>query len=90
MSTYVVSADSHVIEPTDLYASLRAEWGDRAPVVARADDGNDWWWVDGQRTNSFAGGSQAGKRAEGVEALLLADAVDNVRDALWSPERYVS
>lgn len=90
MSTYAVSADSHVIEPTDLYASLRAEWGDRAPVVARADDGNDWWWVDGQRTNSFAGGSQAGKRAEGVEALLLADAVDNVRDALWSPERYVS
>jgi predicted TIM-barrel fold metal-dependent hydrolase len=85
-----VSADSHVIEPTDLYASLRAEWGDRAPVVVRAEDGTDWWWVDGQRTNSFAGGSQAGKRAEGAGTLLLADAIDNVRDALWSPERYVA
>ena len=63
MNANAVSADSHVIEPTDLYESLRAAWGDRAPLVVRADDGTDWWWVDGQRTNSFAGGSQAGKRA---------------------------
>jgi predicted TIM-barrel fold metal-dependent hydrolase len=86
----MVSADSHVIEPPDLYAALRAEWGDRAPVVRRADDGTDWWWVDEQRTNSFAGGSQAGRRFDDAGSLVLADAVDNVRPDVWSPARYIA
>jgi predicted TIM-barrel fold metal-dependent hydrolase len=84
----MVSADSHVIEPPDLYAPLRGEWGDRTPTVRRADDGTDWWWVDGQRTNSFAGGSQAGKRFDDADSLVLADAVDNVRTEVWTPDRY--
>lgn len=54
------------------------------------DDGTDWWWVDGQRTNSFAGGSQAGKRFEDASSLVLADAIDNVRPQLWHPDRYVA
>lgn len=86
----VVSADSHVIEPPDAYASMRAAWGDRAPVVRRGDDGNDWWWVDGQRTNSFAGGSQPGKRHDDPDSLVLADVVENVHAEVWSPERYVA
>ncbi len=86
----MVSTDSHVIEPPDVYASLRAEWGELAPVVQRADDGTDWWWVDGQRTNSFAGGSQAGVRFEDPDALVLADAIDHVREDVWTPERYVA
>ncbi len=86
----MVSADSHVIEPPDLYDSLRETFGDRSPHVRRADDGTDWWWTGGQRTNSFAGGSQAGRRFGGTEALVLADAIDNVRDAVWTPARYVS
>lgn len=88
--TSMVSADSHLIEPPDLYAPLHREWGDRAPVVRRGDDGNDWWWVDGQRTNSFAAGSQTGRRFEDADALVLADAMDNVRSEVWSPERYVA
>jgi predicted TIM-barrel fold metal-dependent hydrolase len=88
--TMMVSADSHVIEPPDLYAQLESEWGDRTPQVRRAADGTDWWWVDGQRTNSFAGGSQAGKRFDDADALLLADSVDNVRDHVWTPDRYVA
>jgi predicted TIM-barrel fold metal-dependent hydrolase len=87
--TLMVSADSHVIEPADLYASLVREWSDLAPVVRRADDGTDWWWVDGHRTNSFGGGSQAGRRFEDASSLVLADAIDNVRADVWSPSRYV-
>jgi predicted TIM-barrel fold metal-dependent hydrolase len=88
--TLLVSADSHVIEPPELYASMRGVWGDRAPTVRRADDGTDWWWVDGQRTNSFAGGSQAGRRFDDPASLVLADAVDNVREHVWTPDRYVA
>jgi predicted TIM-barrel fold metal-dependent hydrolase len=65
------------------------EFGERAPHVRRAGDGTDWWWVDDQRTNSFAGGSQAGVRFGDADALVLADAVDNVREEVWTPDGYV-
>lgn len=90
MSSLMISADSHVIEPPELYEPMRAVWGDRTPHVVRADDGTDWWWVGGQRTNSFAGGSQAGRRFEHADSLVLSDSIDNVRVAVWSPERYVA
>jgi predicted TIM-barrel fold metal-dependent hydrolase len=86
----MVSADSHVIEPADLYVSLQEAFGERAPCVRRGDDGADWWWVGGQRTNSFAGGSQPGRRFDDAGALVLADSIDNVREAVWTPARYVS
>jgi predicted TIM-barrel fold metal-dependent hydrolase len=90
MTSLSISADSHVIEPAGLYGCLVPTWGDRAPRVARADDGTDWWWVGGQRTNSFAGGSQAGQRFEDASALVLADSIDNVRAEVWTPDRYVA
>lgn len=90
MTAPMVSTDSHVIEPADTYASMRATWGDATPEVRRGDDGNDWWWVDGQRTNSFAGGSQTGKRHENADSLVLADQIDNVHAEVWSPDRYVA
>jgi cytochrome P450 len=55
----MISADSHVIEPPDVWTAASREWGERAPQVRRDDDGNDWWYVDGHRTNSFAGGTQS-------------------------------
>ncbi len=85
----MISADSHVIESADVYASLVPRWGERSPVVRRADDGTDWWWVDAQRTNSFAPGTQAGRRFEDTDALVLSDSIDNVRSQVWSPDRYV-
>jgi len=85
----MMSADSHVIEPPDLYVPLNDEFGDRAPHVRRADNGTDWWWVGGERTNSFAGGSQAGRRFEDAGSLVLADSIDNVRESIWTPDRYV-
>ena len=84
----MISADSHVIEPPELYTERMARWGDRAPHVVRDADGNDWWYVDGHRTNSFAGGSQTGRRFDDPGALVLADRFDNVRTAAYDPERY--
>jgi predicted TIM-barrel fold metal-dependent hydrolase len=86
----MISADSHVIEPPAVWTDrLAAEWGDRAPHVRRADDGNDWWYVDGHRTNSFAGGTQTGRRFDDPDSLVLADRFDNVRMGAYDPDRYV-
>ena len=86
----VLSADSHVIEPPDLWqARLGAAWDERAPLVRRDDDGNDWWWVDAHRTNSFAGGTQTGRRFEGAEHLVLADRWEHVPAEVRDPHRYV-
>ena len=85
----IVSADSHVIEPPTLWTDRLPAWGDRAPTVVRGDDGNDWWWVDGHRTNSFAGGTQAGRRFAG-RALVLADRAEHVPADVWDPHRYAA
>ncbi|HUP76538.1 MAG TPA: amidohydrolase family protein [Acidimicrobiales bacterium] len=86
----MISADSHVIEPPDVWATrLEGEWGERAPQVRRDDDGNDWWYVDGHRTNSFAGGTQTGRRFADADALVLADRFENVRAGAYDPDRYV-
>jgi predicted TIM-barrel fold metal-dependent hydrolase len=86
----MISADSHVIEPPDVWSErLRSEWGDRAPRVRLDDDGNDWWYVDGYRTNSFAGGTQTGHRFADPDALVLADRFENVREGAYDPDRYV-
>src|SRR5687768_10295021 len=86
----MISADSHVIEPPDVWtARLEGEWGARAPQVRRDDDGNDWWYVDGHRTNSFAGGTQTGRRFADPDALVLADRFENVRTSAYDPDRYV-
>ncbi|MEO8692681.1 MAG: amidohydrolase family protein [Acidimicrobiales bacterium] len=86
----MISADSHVIEPPDVWTQrLQNEWGERAPQVRRDDDGNDWWYVDGHRTNSFAGGTQAGVRFADPDALVLADRFENVRAGAYDPDLYV-
>ena len=86
----MISADSHVIEPPAVWTErLAKEWGDHAPHVRRDDDGNDWWYVDGHRTNSFAGGTQTGQRFVDADALVLADRFEHVRAGAYDPDRYV-
>ena len=45
----VISSDSHVFEPSDLWTSrVDARFRDRAPhVVRREEDNTDWWVCDG-------------------------------------------
>ena len=86
----MISADSHLIEPPMVWTDRLVEWGDKAPHVRRDGDGNDWWYVDGHRTNSFAGGTQTGRRFADPDALVLADRFENVRTGAYEPDRYVS
>jgi predicted TIM-barrel fold metal-dependent hydrolase len=87
----MLSADSHVIEPPSLWIDrMDASWGDKVPSVRRGDDGNDWWWVDGVRSNSFAGGTQAGRRFAGKDNLVLADRYENVPLDVQDPHAYAT
>jgi predicted TIM-barrel fold metal-dependent hydrolase len=90
MTTYkMLSSDSHVIEPSDLWEQrIELRFRERAPRVVQEADG-DWWMVDGYRTNSFQGGAQAGKRFEAPEELKPAARFAEVRPGAYLPEEHL-
>ena len=90
MASYrVISADSHVFEPADLWISrVDPKFRDRAPRVVRLDDG-DWWFCDGRKGISAFAGSQTGRRFEEPEKLSIHDTVDNVRPGGYIPGEHV-
>ena len=86
----ILSSDSHVVEPPDLWATrLEPKLRERAPRMVQEDDG-DWWIVDGQRTNSFQGGAQAGKRFEHHDAVKPAARFAEVRPGAYLPEAHLA
>ena len=74
----ILSMDDHVFEPQDLWTSrVDSEFKERAPHVARADDGDDWWFCDGAQICFCGGGTQAGVRYEEPEKLSYSDKYEN-------------
>ena len=86
----LISSDSHVVEPPDLWATrIAPKFRDRAPRVVQEDDG-DWWIVDGRRTNSFQGGAQAGKRFEHHDELRPAARFADVRPGAYIADAFIN
>ena len=90
----VISSDSHVFEPSDLWTSrVPAPYQDRAPrVIHREEDDTDWWMCDGIKGPSGgSGGSQAGKRfdAESAATMSFADKMENVRPGAYDPNEHL-
>lgn len=84
---WIVSSDSHIIEPPDLWQRVAAD--DELPRVVREDDG-DWWYVAGRRTMSFLG-IQAGERfAHDPDRLRTSATFEDVRDSAYDPARYLA
>ena len=90
MSSYrVISSDSHVMEPPDLWlAWMDPKFGDRIPRVVSEEDG-DWWYCDGIKAQSFEAATQAGMRFEEPEKLSWKDTFDKVRLGAYIPEEHV-
>ena len=45
----LVSSDSHIVEPPDLWTSrMRGDFAERAPRVVSEETG-DWWYIDRTR-----------------------------------------
>ena len=86
----IISSDSHVMEPPDLWTS-RAEpkFMDRAPRIVRMEDGHDYWVCDDKKLISVGIGAQVGRRFEEPEKLTLADRQENVRPGGYIPEEHV-
>lgn len=88
-TTWLLSSDSHIVEPPDLWTGRGTELGDRMPRVVSEADG-EWWYVDGRKTMSFLG-TQAGDRFEKDNAdLATSAAFEQVRPAAYDPALYVA
>ncbi len=90
MSDYkVVSSDSHVVEPPDLWVDrIDAKYKDRAPRLVAEEDG-DWWYIDGRKTDSIGENVQAELRFTNPEALTTVDRFENVRPGGYIPDEFV-
>ena len=89
ITTWMVSSDSHIVEPPDLWdGRLPAALADRGPKIVHEDDG-DWWYIDGYKTMSFLG-TQTGVRFDKDPDKLATSAnFDEVRPAAYDPRLYI-
>lgn len=93
----IISSDSHIIEPPDLWLSrIDARYRHRAPQVARID-GNDWWVFDGERIGSVSGRrKRSGSYATLPDtvasrgAVLTHSTFDDVDPAAYTPSLYLA
>lgn len=86
----MLSSDSHVIEPPYLWRErMPTRFAEKAPTVVRGDDG-DYWYVAGQRSNSFAGGVQPGQRFVDRDSLRAAARFEDVRPGGYEPAAHLA
>ncbi len=86
---WMISSDSHVIEPPDLWTErIDARYRGREPRVVRDGD-DDWWTIDGQRSMSFLGVQTGDRFEKDATELITAASFDDVRPAAYDPARYL-
>ena len=85
---WLLSSDSHVMEPPDLWSAAPAAIADRAPRVERGDDA-DWWVIDGTRLFSFSVATKAGLRFEGQDRLAVDYRFSDVRPGAYLPDAHL-
>ncbi|MBM3346205.1 MAG: amidohydrolase [Betaproteobacteria bacterium] len=89
-SGLILSSDSHVIEPPALWLErVPPKYAEQAPRVLRHEDA-DYWYVAGERSNSFAGGAQAGQRFVDRESLRSAARFEDVRPGGYDPAAHLA
>ena len=83
----LISADSHVVEPPDLWTKrIDARFRSLAPRLIE-DQGHHRWVVgEGVNLGSMGAPSQAGRRYEDLTGLSLAARMEEVPDAAHDPE----
>ena len=90
MSSYpIISADSHVVEPPDLWTErVEPNFRPRAPYIVR-EEGKDWFCCDGYKMIGLAGGTQPGRRFEDPDNVTTHDVLENVLPGAYIPEEHV-
>ncbi|MCE2463799.1 MAG: amidohydrolase family protein [Dehalococcoidia bacterium] len=87
----IISADSHVVEPDDLWLNrIEPEFKDRVPRVVRTETGGDFWFIGDDRFLSLAfAGAQTGKRFEDPTNMSFDEPFENVRPGGYDPDEHV-
>ena len=85
----VISSDSHVFEPTDLWTTrIEAKFRDRAPHVVKGED-HDRWHLDPGKTTSFGQATQTGNRFTDPSTITLLGYMDDVPMGAYEPAQHV-
>jgi predicted TIM-barrel fold metal-dependent hydrolase len=86
----MISSDSHVVEPPDLWTRrIDRAFAGRAPRVVAEEDA-DYWVVDGVKTNSFSGGAQTGQRFDDPKSLKTAARFADVREGAYDAAAHLA
>ncbi len=91
MTAYkIISADSHIVEPPDMYSSrIEPKYRDRAPRMerhrTRTGQEYDAWYFDGIRVGTVGSVIQAGKRFEDPSSIDFLGIWEDVRKAAYDP-----
>jgi hypothetical protein len=91
MATYkVISADSHIVEPPDLYTGrIEPRFRDRAPRMERMETPTgrkyDAWFIDGQQVGTLGAVMQAGQRFEDPSQIDFLGLWEDVRLGAYDP-----
>ncbi len=86
---FMLSSDSHIIEPPDLWTQrIDPDFAERAPQV-RPIDGADFWFIDGKPSMSFLGAQTGDRFEKDATELITAAKFEDVRSAAYDPRRYL-
>jgi predicted TIM-barrel fold metal-dependent hydrolase len=90
----LISADSHIVEPPDLYSSrLEPRFRDRAPRLERLATPTgrtyDAWFIDGHQVASLGGVIQAGQRFEDPSQIDFLGVWEDVRLGAYDPHAMI-
>jgi predicted TIM-barrel fold metal-dependent hydrolase len=87
--TWMISSDSHIVEPPDLWEARVAEpLRERCPQVVSLEDGQ-WWFVNGLKTMSFLGIQTGDRFVKDATELRVSAVFDEVRPAAYDPAGYL-
>ena len=86
----VISADSHVVEPPDLWTKrMDPKFGDRIPHLVKGEDSVDRWYFDNKPLVPAVNFSQAGLRFEHPEEITLEGEFEEVPLGGYDPHAHV-
>jgi predicted TIM-barrel fold metal-dependent hydrolase len=85
----MISSDSHVVEPPELWLErIDRRHLDQAPRVV-SDGGADWWIVDEEVAFSASAPARAGERFLGQDRLIPKFPFSTVRPAAYVPDEFL-
>src|SRR5262245_45506056 len=94
MTHKLISADSHIVEPPDLYTTrIEPRFRDRAPRLERLETPTgrkfDSWVIDGKAAGTLGAVIQAGQRFEDPSQIDFLGTWEDVRLGAYDPQAMV-